>query len=676
VNGGVQASNVIFTGNQAVGANGISSTSPTLGQNATGGAIYSQFFRITLFNCLFTTNQALGGVGGAYSGVGPVSGDGANGGTSYGGAIYSESGATMVNCTFIGNKASGGGGGAAGPGGGTAGNGGNAIGGAISDIADGLNLSNCVFLGNSAVSGTCPGLRSISYYRGTAQGGALNEVGGSMNIFNTSFISNSVLGSSVTGGGICNSGDNEVNISNCTFLANSIFADASSIYYNSSGGSAIGGGFYNDGVITTISDSTFASNSVTGGPAVTLSLTESGGPAEGGGIYNDGSMSIERCAFTANTATGGIGGYGINAGPPGGPGGTSQGGGIYNGDTLSLVNCTLANNAAVGGPGNPFFGLSNPGGNGFGGALYDLSDPNNNGVGVAGSIVITNCTLSANKALGGIGGPPGGSGPTGTGTAGNTFPASGTIQLINTIITAGIPANNSGALTDLGHNISSDASCAFSATGSLNNTDPLLSALGNYGGPTQTIPLLPGSPAIDAADDSAAPPTDQRGFPRPFGGHSDIGAFEVSPSFIIRGTISGPTLRSEVTVEVGSTPVTTTNGLYALGNLAAGTYSITPSSPDYVFVPASNIATIPPDQLTANFRAYRTNCISLDSATNSTLHLVFSGTNNQSIRLLLSTNLPNWTPISTNSIGSSNYFETFIPIVTNSGPHFYSIASP
>ena len=60
----------------------------------------------------------------------------------------------------------------------------------------------------------------------------------------------------------------------------------------------------------------------------------------------------------------------------------------------------------------------------------------------------------------------------------------------------------------------------------MNNTDPKLGPLANNGGPTLTMALLPGSPAIDAGDTSLAPATDQRGFPRPAGLAADIGAFE------------------------------------------------------------------------------------------------------------------------------------------------------
>jgi hypothetical protein len=54
--------------------------------------------------------------------------------------------------------------------------------------------------------------------------------------------------------------------------------------------------------------------------------------------------------------------------------------------------------------------------------------------------------------------------------------------------------------------------------------NPLLAALGDYGGPTLTYALLPGSPAIGAGTTAGAPATDQRGKPR--SGHVDIGAFQ------------------------------------------------------------------------------------------------------------------------------------------------------
>jgi hypothetical protein len=60
----------------------------------------------------------------------------------------------------------------------------------------------------------------------------------------------------------------------------------------------------------------------------------------------------------------------------------------------------------------------------------------------------------------------------------------------------------------------------------MNNTSALLGPLADNGGPTLTMTLLPGSPAIDAGDTGVMPTTDQRGFPRPAGAGADIGAYE------------------------------------------------------------------------------------------------------------------------------------------------------
>ena len=53
--------------------------------------------------------------------------------------------------------------------------------------------------------------------------------------------------------------------------------------------------------------------------------------------------------------------------------------------------------------------------------------------------------------------------------------------------------------------------------------NPMLAPLGNYGGPTQTMALLPGSPAINAGSPNG-PSTDQSGVSR--GSPPDIGACE------------------------------------------------------------------------------------------------------------------------------------------------------
>jgi hypothetical protein len=62
----------------------------------------------------------------------------------------------------------------------------------------------------------------------------------------------------------------------------------------------------------------------------------------------------------------------------------------------------------------------------------------------------------------------------------------------------------------------------LNGTGDLNNTDPKFGPLQNNGGPTETMALLSGSPAIDAGNPSGCTDakgnllkTDQRGMARP-----------------------------------------------------------------------------------------------------------------------------------------------------------------
>lgn len=74
--------------------------------------------------------------------------------------------------------------------------------------------------------------------------------------------------------------------------------------------------------------------------------------------------------------------------------------------------------------------------------------------------------------------------------------------------------------------------CASSTLGGANLcgvTSPGIGPLSDNGGPTQTIPLLSGSPAINAGFAPWALLTDQRGLPRTVGLGTDIGAFEVQP---------------------------------------------------------------------------------------------------------------------------------------------------
>ena len=72
-------------------------------------------------------------------------------------------------------------------------------------------------------------------------------------------------------------------------------------------------------------------------------------------------------------------------------------------------------------------------------------------------------------------------------------------------------------------------SAQCNTNGNLCNTNPLLDVLALNGGPTPTMRLLPGSPALNAGSNPASLTTDQRGAARVIGAAADMGAYESVP---------------------------------------------------------------------------------------------------------------------------------------------------
>src|SRR5262249_5311134 len=139
-------------------------------------------------------------------------------------------------------------------------------------------------------------------------------------------------------------------------------------------------------------------------------------------------------------------------------------------------------------------GLTITGGSAFNGGGLSNSD---------GTTSLTNCTVSGNSASNNGGGP-----------ANLRSHNNRELTLTNTIVAG----NHSGG--DLYGNISGSNNLTGVA-------DPGLAPLGDYGGPTQTMPLLPGSPALNAGTTGPGiPATDQRGTARD--AQPDIGAVEVA----------------------------------------------------------------------------------------------------------------------------------------------------
>ncbi|HWY73972.1 MAG TPA: choice-of-anchor Q domain-containing protein, partial [Verrucomicrobiae bacterium] len=318
------------------------------------------------------------------------------------------------------------------------------------------------------------------------EGGGIDDEGGTLTINDSTFSGNFTFTPAVSGGGgICFFGDT-LRVNGSTFYSNSVSSDYM----------AGGGGIYLYGGTLTLTNCTLSGNFVANSGVV--------GPG-GGGICLDGASTatITGSMFSGNTASadtgGGISGWqgaltiigSTFSGNSAGGSYSYGGGGIYlYRDTLTLNNSTFSGNQAIAG----------------GGGIWVQNGP------YYAELLINNSTFSGNSGGGILFG-------------GNVF------YLTNTIVAGNTPGDISGG--------------SFGAN-NLTNGNPLLAPLGNYGGPTQTMPPLPGSPAIGAGSVAANIfATDQRGYPRTQNGLIDIGAVELQSS------AANPPVLENITVPAG-----------------------------------------------------------------------------------------------------------------------------
>ena len=304
-----------------------------------------------------------------------------------------------------------------------------------------------------------------------------------------------------------------------------------------------GGGVLNQGILT-LTGSTVAGNSadVIGGGGVfnensaTMTLKNdtivgnSAPGVEGGGVLNyaGGLVTMTDCTVANNTAFSGAGIASILAAGP---------------DGMTVIDCTIANNTAMGAGGGVYSVDSVAR---F--TLINTTISGNTASTIAGGGIFSNnlvtledCTVAANRAA---------NSPTG-----GIELHDGTLTLQNTIVAGNFqgaaPGTTPGdlALT----NASFDPGSAYNLIGNgglggltngVNNNqvgvaDAGLGPLQANGGPTMTMALLSGSPALDAASNALVPAgvtTDQRGLARVVNGTADIGAFEsqtIIPSFVV-----------------------------------------------------------------------------------------------------------------------------------------------
>jgi hypothetical protein len=239
-----------------------------------------------------------------------------------------------------------------------------------------------------------------------------------------------------------------------------------------SGISACGGAIYSQGSLT-LDGVTVQGNAAAGSGGINDGV---GSDGRGGGLYvAGGTVTITNSNLSANQASGGYGGGGGGSGPIGfnaGKGGTGLGGAMYvAAGTVIMTNDTMSANTAQGGQGggggagetdgeysfDSYGGAGGAGGTGHGGAVYVA----------AGSVVMTNATMSANTAQGGRGGdggpgydfyglPPyfgghgGNAGNGSSGLGGGVYVAGGTVTLKSSSATSNSALAGTGGLGGFG----------------------------------------------------------------------------------------------------------------------------------------------------------------------------------------------------------------------------------
>lgn len=243
------------------------------------------------------------------------------------------------------------------------------------------------------------------------------------------------------------------------------------------------------------------------------SFSRNSGTQEGGGVYlfayPPDELVVNQCLFEENAVTRGVAGGALGGGlRPGnaplhlanslfvGNHADSHGGGIWvDGSYLSLIeNCTFTLNTT---------GVEG-GDDGYGGAIS------------GGNLALRNVTIVDNHAVS---------------SGGAVFNEQGAPATMDNCLLANNTAGNQWGLAqscrsalDGSHNLQFPAPTGedIACTADVITDDPLLGELSDNGGPTMTIPLLSGSPAIDVGEGCLE--TDQRGLPRT--GACDLGAFE------------------------------------------------------------------------------------------------------------------------------------------------------
>jgi len=371
---------------------------------------------------------------------------------------------------------------------------------AMADPSATVTMRGLTIIGGRSPDGSNVRFIPSTERRGGDGGGILNA--GRLHIFD-SVIRESVAGdggadiktgispgSGGNGGGISNSGTLRLEGSK---ICDCISGNANKGVGDDSRNGGNGGGLHSTGSVT-ILDSTISKNSTGEGDAPHHVIHEFDA-GDGGGFANFGTAEIINSTFSENTTGDGL--FGILKGFGG------HGGAIANFGTLTISNSTIFSNETGHGEGRA----------GRGGGIDNLSGD---------LLEIVNSTIVGNSV-----------GSSGEGFGGGIFGGAGLI-LTNSIIagnisSSGVEIHSSSKFATTGVNIFADLEgSGLTAGETVVVASPQLAPLGDYGGPTLTMPPLPGSTCIDPASGQTESEfdSDQRGKARIVGHTLDVGAVE------------------------------------------------------------------------------------------------------------------------------------------------------
>jgi hypothetical protein len=397
----------------------------------------------------------------------------------------------------------------------------------------------------------------------TGPGSAVLSISGgdASPIFRINFVNVSISGLTLTHGRVLDGYGAAIdNQSSSTLILDQVVISYNNAL-NATGSGGYGGAIINSGSLI-ISNSTLSYNTATNQGGALYDYYSAGLQMsnvivdhnqaiteDGGGLFIRGSSTpgtpptvlLDRVSITNNSAD-------ANEG---------EGGGIWSEDSITIMNSLIANNSAYYSGGLLIKDAKYPAGI----TITNTTITGNTSIDGASGLLISfaqssseallnNLTIVNNQSTALVGGGGIAIGSTGVTGVQNTIIAGNTSN-------GATPDDCYGPINSQDYNlIQTTTGCTItgSSTHNIYGVSPQLAALAQNGGPTQSMALMAGSPAIDAGNPltpgpgtNACESLDQRGITRPRGMLCDIGAYELEQYMLVDDDDNNPDVRSSYT---------------------------------------------------------------------------------------------------------------------------------